>query len=338
MRDGIVKIGVIGAGVFGSRHALVLAGIPRCTVVAVADTDHEKAQRLAMEIGAAACANIRDLLEKCPVDALVIALPDALHLDVTLAGIRAGCHILLEKPMTTSLADASFLLEAAKQQDRVFMMGHIMRFDPRYIAVADSLQDAVGEVVLNVSVRKGLALGSALHQFPGTSLVHHVAVHDIDALRYMTGLEVSGVYACATQQVPDREGMYDHVAVICKLSNGSLFSINAGWVLPDSIGGAMDVNWNIVTSRRSFYIDLQNGGVRIADGNGFHFPDGFRYQQRHGVHAGFIRDMDEHFIDCIHSGKTPVANFADGWTAVSICDSILKSIKTGTTQVPQSLI
>ncbi len=338
MKDTIVKIGVVGTGLFGSRHARVLAGIPRCKVMAVADTDMDKARRLGEELNVIACNNVHELLEACKVDALVIALPDALHLEPALAGIGAGCHILLEKPMATTLPDATLLYRAAQDRKQVFMMGHIMRWDPRYIEVAAALRQRTDETVLNVSVRKGLSIGSALHQLPGTNLVYHVAVHDIDALRFMTGLKITEVYATATQQILRQKQLHDHLAVICKLSNGALFTINAGWVLPAGTGTAMDVSWNLVTDRRSFYIDIQNGGLRVLDGAGFQYPDGFRYQQRHGVHAGFIREMDEHFIDCILTGAKPIADFEDGWISVLICDSILKSIKTGTPQIPQLLV
>jgi len=326
--DSPVSIAVIGAGLFGARHARVLAGISACRLAAVADINFNLAGQLAEELGVRACRNTEDVLKEQSLDALLIALPDAMHAETALAAIRSGCHVLLEKPMTTSLREAKQIMKATTGRDKVYMMGHLMRFDPRFIAVEQEIKNHKEEVLL-VSIRKGISEASAYHQKAGTNLIWHVAVHELDALRFMTGLEISEVYAASSQKKITRGNLLDHVAVAGKLHNGTAFSLSVSWALPEAAGTSIDSEWSIVTEKRAYNISVKNAGLSILTETGFHFPDVFRYQHKYGVHAGLIRDMDEHFINCILNHAKPLADFSDGYQSVLICDAIARSLASG---------
>lgn len=326
--DNPISIAVIGAGLFGARHARVLAGIATCRLVAVVDINSDLADQLANELGVKACYTMEDLLKEQSLQAVVIALPDAMHKETTLAAIRSGCHVLLEKPMTTSLPEAEQIMEAIKGRDKIYMMGHLMRFDPRFIAVEQEIKKNKEDVLL-VSIRKGLSEASAYHQKSGTNLIWHVAIHELDVLRFMTGLEITEVYAVSSQKKIVPEKLFDHVAVAGKLSNGSAFSLSVSWVLPEAVGSSIDSDWSIVTEKRAYTISTKQAGLSILTETGFHFPDVFRYQNKYGLHAGFIREMDEHFISCIWNQEKPLADFSDGYKSVLVCDSILKSLASG---------
>lgn len=107
------RIGVIGCGLIGRRRALVAAGDARSVVTVVADTDRGRAESLAVEVGARGVGDWREVVEDPSVDAVVVATPNGYLTEIGCAALAAGKHVLLEKPMGRSLAEANLLAEAA---------------------------------------------------------------------------------------------------------------------------------------------------------------------------------------------------------------------------------
>lgn len=212
----MVDIGVIGAGGMGSRHARNLAALGGVEVVAVADPDLDRAQRLASGVEAKhVYADPGALVANAAVQAVVVASPDETHADLALACIEEGKPVLCEKPLATTAAGAWRVVEAELEAARRYVqVGFMRRFDPAH----QKLVGAPGEP-LRVSV---------VHLNPGGApsrsvreLVFQSMIHDIDTLRFVSGHEITRVDA----QVAPTQGLPMVVTLTARLDNGSLGSV-----------------------------------------------------------------------------------------------------------------
>ncbi len=121
-----VRVGVVGTGSFGRNHVRVLSDLPTAELTTVIDLDRELAAQVAAEFGTSACGSLDELIDQ--VDAAVVAVPTVSHADVGVRLLEAGLHVLVEKPMTPTLAEADRLLAAAG--DRVLAVGHVEFYNP----------------------------------------------------------------------------------------------------------------------------------------------------------------------------------------------------------------
>jgi UDP-N-acetylglucosamine 3-dehydrogenase len=133
---------VIGLGYFGSRHARVYADHPGAKVVAVADIDGARVAELAALTRATGCGSFRELLSRPELQAVSICLPDRLHEEAAIAAAEAGKAILLEKPLAHDASAARRIVEAVERNGVRLMVGHILRFDSRYVQVHEAAEAA----------------------------------------------------------------------------------------------------------------------------------------------------------------------------------------------------
>src|SRR5215470_7658391 len=133
----IMKIGILGAGFMGTTHARAYAKIPGVSIAAVSSRQREKAERLAAEFGARATTDDRSIIEDPSIDLISNTLPVHLHVDPTIAALKAGKHVLLEKPVVLEAADADGLFAAAKQTGRTLMVAHVLRFWGEYVSLVE---------------------------------------------------------------------------------------------------------------------------------------------------------------------------------------------------------
>jgi len=124
----MLKIGVVGAGYFGKLHAAKYAEVGRGKIVAICDIARDKAESCAAQYAAEAVLDYRTLFGK--VDAVSIVVPTNAHFDIAREFLRQGIHVLLEKPISNTLAEADELIRIAKEKKVVFQVGHLERYNP----------------------------------------------------------------------------------------------------------------------------------------------------------------------------------------------------------------
>src|ERR1700754_1339860 len=125
----VLRVGVIGAGVMGSNHARVLAGLPGVTLVGIVDPLPEHRARATALAGCRAFESLEQLLGE-GVDAVTIAAPTHLHHEIALACIARNIHILVEKPIAPSVEEGREIVAAARHAGVTLMVGHVERFKP----------------------------------------------------------------------------------------------------------------------------------------------------------------------------------------------------------------
>ena len=185
-----IRVAVIGAGFMGERHARIYAGLPDAELVAVCDVRETAASDLADRTGARAYSDFRQLLRRDDLDAVSVCTPDALHREPCELAARAGRHVLVEKPIATTVADAEAIVEAAARARVTLLVGHCLRFDPRY----DQARQAVGRgelgILQTVYTRRANTVAAQDRLGGRCSLPLFLGVHDYDVMRWLTGSEV----------------------------------------------------------------------------------------------------------------------------------------------------
>ena len=175
-----VRAAVIGCGDWGRNHAAVLARFG--VLAAVADADGARAAELADRLGCASM-DIPALLADPRIDAVVVALPPVHHAGMAQRVLESGKHLLVEKPMALTLADARRIQDLAAARGRVAMTGHILRFHPAFVALLGLVQSGrLGRLQRAEARRKGFG-----KFFPGTDVLWDLAPHDLSLLLALTG-------------------------------------------------------------------------------------------------------------------------------------------------------
>jgi predicted dehydrogenase len=178
MPDGL-KAGVVGVGALGRHHARVWAGVPGARLVGVHDSDAARAAEVAAAHGCRAYPDVASLL--ADTDALSIAVPTVAHHAIARQALEAGRDVLVEKPMTATLAEADDLVACAASRGRILQVGHIERFNP-----ATSALLTAGRGARFVEVHR---LGSFSPRSLDVDVVLDLMVHDLDIVLALDGTE-----------------------------------------------------------------------------------------------------------------------------------------------------
>ena len=191
------KTAVIGVGHFGLYHAEKLAKIPGSKLVAVADTDSARASEVGGRLGVEAVTDPGDLIGR--VDAVSVVVPTRSHFDVAARFLKAGVHVMVEKPITGDEASARELIALAAQHKAVLQVGHLARF----AGVTEALVRTVDQPLYIESVRV------APFKARGTdvSVILDLMIHDLDLVLALTDAELIDVDAVGTSVLSDSEDM-----------------------------------------------------------------------------------------------------------------------------------
>src|SRR5215510_4987192 len=180
-----VRIAVIGVGHLGRHHARILASLPHVELIGVVDTNRARADDVAQTVGTEAVEQASDLVGR--VDAVTVAVPTERHDDITRSWLDRGVHVLVEKPMARTLAEADAMIAAAARARVTLAVGHTERFNPAVMAARPLVRDPRFIEVHRLGV------------FPDRSLdidvVFDVMIHDLDVVLSLVKSEVASVEA-----------------------------------------------------------------------------------------------------------------------------------------------
>jgi len=180
-----VKVGVVGCGHLGRHHARILSGIDGVELVAIVDVDLARAEEYAKEYNSTAYSDYRDILGK--VDAASIVVPTSSHFEVSSAFLKAGAHLLVEKPICKTVEDASMLVEMAHDCKRILQVGHIERFNSAVVA----LKKHITKPMFIESHR----IGPFAARGTDVDVILDLMIHDIDIILSLVQSEVVHVHA-----------------------------------------------------------------------------------------------------------------------------------------------
>ena len=306
-----LRIGVVGVGVMGSNHARVFAGLPGVELIGVADPDQKQAEFVARTLGCTAVADVEQLLA-LEVDAVTIAAPTHLHHDIALACIGRGIHVMVEKPIASTVEEGYNIIAAAAEANVTLMVGHVERFNPAVEAIKEAIR---GEDILSIAITR---VGPFPPRMSNVGVVIDLAVHDIDLIRWFTDSDIVDVQPQLSSAVAERE---DIALLQFRTASGVLAHINTNWLTPFKAR-------NVTVATRGKYVMGDLLTRQVTECFGFQ-PDG-SYSMRHLSvgHAEPLRSELLAFVRAVRSGATAAVTGEEGVASLEIATRCLDTRPT----------
>ena len=343
-----IRVGVIGAGMIGRRAHLPGYREAGAQIVAVADLVGKRAAQAAEDFGATSWyEDYRELLSDSTIDAVSVCTPNHLHKEVTIAALRAGKHVLCEKPMAMNTGEALAMREAAKEIGKLLVVGFQNRFRPdvqrlkQFVDAGDL--GAVYYARTGFVRRRGTPFGwFTVKEESGGGPMIDLGVHVIDLTRYLMGNpRAVSVSAAAYQkfghyQIPDHQGwcsadvtdgfrcgdefdVEDLAAAFIRFENGSTMVVEVSWAANIKQEG------NIYA-----YLYGESAGARLNP------------LELYGMHHGVIADTQvpvkdknahfelvRHFVHCVETGEPSLNTPEQGVEIQQIIDAVYESARIG---------
>ncbi|MDG6925871.1 MAG: Gfo/Idh/MocA family oxidoreductase [Nitrososphaerota archaeon] len=327
-----IGVGVVGIGAIGKLHAEnYVSKVPGARLAGIADVNLPAANELASRLGVSAVyADYHQLLNDPSVDAIVVATPPFLKKDITLAAADRHKHVFCEKPMTLSLKEADEMISAVRRSGIAFQVGYQKRSDVSFMrAKSEIAEGRVGKILLirahNRDPPTTVAGWSADPKRSG-SVFLDTCSHDFDALRYLSGSEVTRVSADGNAMMYEelrKNGDYDTVVVNLRLASGAMAQVDACGYTPygfDSGSEVVGTGGGIIIGMGEKTFTHLYGKEGMS--NERHDYWGSRWAQAY-------RDEMAAFVSCINEGGVPRATIQDGRAAMEIGLAAWNSVKSG---------
>jgi len=329
--EDIVKIGVIGAGLQGEKHIECFQYFANSQVVAISDIDGERAAEKAKRYGVPLhYDDYNKMLADADIDAVVVAIPDHLHLEPALAVIGAEKHLLIEKPLAMSVADAEKIVAAAKQAGMKMMVNMSNRFQislqqtkARFDA-GDLGRPVYAYTRLNNTLFVPLQMLQSWSK--STKLPFWLLSHTVDRVRWIWGLEARRVYALSHEGILKEKGVDtpDLYVATVEFDNGAIGVFETCWILPETSPMVVDSYMELIFSQACVKIDAQDTGMTLADSERYGLGTTLTGKVM-GRPVGFVTESLKHFVDCIVEDREPLITGDDGLAVVKVTSAICES-------------
>jgi UDP-N-acetylglucosamine 3-dehydrogenase len=322
----MIRMALVGLGEVGQHHLAGIAGSPHAELRLACDLDPEL---LAASGAARTTADFGDVLAATDVDAVSLCLPHDLHAPFAIRALEAGKHVLLEKPMATSVADCRAILAAASRSGREVGVSHNQTFFTPYTRARELIRS--GGIGRLLQVRERLAIGGKYGAWradparAGGGLLFDAGVHRVYMLR-----DLGGEVAAVTASV-DRQGAEEAFVVVAELANGALGVIDGTYNCP---AGVFDDRIEVAGTEALVELaGLEAYFERFV-------PDGVPQLRVHRDGAWHAEDADDAwdasvrrsvgaFAAAIDAGQAPPVTGADGLAVVAVIEAAYRSAREG---------
>ncbi len=318
-----ILTGVIGVGNMGQHHARIYASSPGSALVGVADTNPARAQEIADRYQVEAFTDYHDLLRR--VQAVSVAAPTTLHHRIGLDCLQQGVHVLMEKPLAASVAEVNDLAQAARESGLVLQVGHVERFNPTFVELANVLAD---HRILAVEARR---LSPFATRAADVSVVYDLMVHDLDLILTLISEPLVSVQATGSRI---RSPQPDHAMALLTFVNGQVASLSASKVTQHK------VRQMAVTCADAFVVaDFLTRTVMIhrqSAADYFAQHGEVLYRQEGLIEQVYVPQIEplqaelHHFLACIREARRPLVGAAEAIRVMAVADAIEDKIVNGT--------
>jgi predicted dehydrogenase len=302
-----VRVAVIGVGHLGRHHARILASLTGAELVAVVDTNRSRAEEVAAVQRTRPLFDARDLAGA--VDAVTVAVPTNLHRDVALPFLTSGVAVLVEKPMTRTVAEADELIAASNRSGAVFAVGHTERFNPAV--------DAARPLVTDPRFIEVHRLGTFPERSLDIDVVLDLMIHDLDVVLSLVKSEVEAIEAVGVAVLT---GRVDIANARVRFRNGCIANLTASRISRDRVR-------KIRFFQPSAYLSIDYAAQklelwRLVKGNG----------AKPSIEGGDVAVVNEEplerelsdFVAAVASRRPPGVTGPDGRRALVLADAIVQ--------------
>ncbi len=300
----ILRAAVIGAGYLGNFHAQKYAALDGVRLEGVVDVDPVRAREVASRVGAAAYTSYEELIRN--VDVASIVVPTEAHYAVAKACLEAGVHILVEKPVTRTVAEAQELVQLARQRGCVFQVGHLERFNPAILAVRDQIERPLFIESDRLAVFKPRGID--------VNVVLDLMIHDIDLILSLTKSEITDVRSSGFKVLTEA---VDIANARIEFADGCVADVSSSRVSQQSLRKLRIFQPDLYVS-----IDCEKFHVRTVrkDGGGVSAGGMPRIlsDERQFEKADPLLAEISAFLDAVRHGREPAVSGEDGRRALEV--------------------
>ena len=327
----MIKVGVIGYGYWGPNLVRNFMEAPGSTVVSVCDLQAERLRLLKVRYPTiktltSAC----DLLSDPAIDAIVVATPVSSHFELAMAALKAGKHVLVEKPLAANSEQATQLIDEAEKRKRVLMVDHTFVYTSAVRKIRELITaNALGEIYYYDAVRVNLGLFQ--HD---VNVIWDLAIHDLSIMDYVLPNKATAVSATGISHIP---GQPENVAYITLFfENPQIAHVHVNWLTPVKvrhtlIGGSekMILYDDLEPSEK---VKIYDKGITVSQS-----PEAV-YEMLVSYRSGdmwaprldateALQTEAQHFIDCIENDKRPETDGEAGLRLVKIVEAAEQSLR-----------
>ena len=300
-------VAVIGTGFWGKNHARVYKELASTELVAICDVNADRAKSVADQFGAKAYTSNARMLKNEKIEAVSVCTWSTNLAQEALKALKAGKHVLVEKPMATNTKQAEKLLETAEKNDLHLTVGFLMRFIPGLQHIREAVENKkIGELVCAAAKR--------VSQWPerigDVGVVKDMAIHDIDVIRYISNEDPITVYAKAGSM--RHRKFEDYAQIMLTYKDGKSAFIESNWLTPYKTR-----TLTVTGSDAIMRLDYITQELWIEEPKE-------NLQPRYPWQEPLKLEL-QHFADCISEKKKPLITGADGLKALQIAEAALRS-------------
>jgi predicted dehydrogenase len=332
----MLKAAVIGVGSMGRNHARVYREMEGVELVAVADKNAATADKVAKSYAVAPFTDYEKLIDECKPDLVTIAVPTSLHLQVGSYFMERGVHVLIEKPIASTVEQGETLIDLAKKNGVVLAVGHIERFNPAVVELRRRLSERMAGRIYKIHAER---VSPYPPRIQDAGVVIDLASHDIDLFRYLIHEEVMRVFGETVQTInSDREDMFNG---ILRFRSGTVGILDVNWITPTKIRrltilGARGMFRCDLISQELFFYENENAPSQwdtlsvlrgVAEGNIL----GIRIERKEPL-AAELSD----FVGAVRDNRQPTVTGYEGLQTLRLALDFMRSGTTNDLVRPQA--
>lgn len=299
-----LRAAVVGVGYLGRFHAQKYSALPGVELIGVVDVDSAVAEKVAEEVGCSAFSDYRELLDR--VDLVSVVVPTCLHFEVARDFLLAGCHVLVEKPITETVAEAGELIAIARRNGVLLQVGHLERFNPAIVALGDELKRPMFIESHRLTPYRGRGTD--------VNVVLDLMIHDIDIILNMVQSELTSVHASG---VPVLSEEVDIANARLEFASGCVANVTASRVSRDAMRKV-----RVFQADGYFSIDYQKRRIAVCrkGGEGMALPGlpGITMQEKSFAESDALLDEIKAFVGAVKKGIAPVVDGEAGRRALEV--------------------
>lgn len=306
-----IKVGVIGVGYLGGFHAEKYAHLKETELVGVADLNEGRAQEVAQSLGARAFTDYRQLLPE--VDAVSVAVPTSVHFAVVQDALAAGCQVLVEKPISVTVAEADELVRLARERGLILMVGHLERFN--------SAMEEIKARVTSPRFIESHRLSFFKERGTDVDVVLDLMIHDLDHVLNLVPSPVKEIRAAGISVLTDR---IDLANARLEFADGCIANLTASRMSFKSMR-----KFRLFQSDAYLAVDFENRELTVAfkkEGAMGPIP-GVALETRRFPQEDILNKEIIAFVDAIKGGQEPRISGEAGRAALNLALEIMAAMK-----------
>jgi predicted dehydrogenase len=341
MNGKTVRLGVIGAGMWGRMHVRAYAQHPSAELVGICDLDEARARELADTFAIPAVfTSVNELLDEKP-DGISVVTPDPAHADIVIEAARRGIHVLVEKPMATTVEECERMIAAAEEHRVHLMVDWHNRWNPAFHHAHRAIRNGELGEIRYVHYRLSDTIYVPTKMLPWaweSSVMLFLGSHSLDTTCWLVGQTPQRVLCTRKEGVLTGMGIdtADMYLTIVDFAEGATAVVENCWILPESFPALIDHKCEIIGTQGVIDLDPTHHRAMAAytadTPQGFPhepYPDLFITPEIHGRQLGFAVESIYHFVECLRDGVAPLTTPQDGLLNTRLILAAEESARTG---------